>query len=240
MNSIRGGGEARPHARRYGRGTQGEHAYQYVKQEILRGRFKPSELLPINTLAAEAEVSRQPIFDAVRRLSSEQLVDVIPQVGCRVAVHNFQQMADFFILFAAVEGLLARLAAERHVVEDFRKLRRISSEIGQLRDPDVDMPARSEGYRALNHEFHRIIHEMARAPEIASLCESFWDRVDFYLTTSSGVRHFAERLFIAHDEHESLIDILEARDGATAAMAMSEHIMGFRDSLLSSLERQNV
>lgn len=97
------------------------------------------------------------------------------------------------------------------------------------------MNARSDGYQSFNREFHGIIHEMARAPEIAALAESYWDRSDFYLTSSSSHRLFAERLHEAHDEHESLITVLAARKGPLASITMSEHILSFRAKLLEAL-----
>ena len=51
------------------RGSQAQRSYDYVKQEVLRGRFQVSETLPIDTLAQEIDVSRQPILDAMRRLA---------------------------------------------------------------------------------------------------------------------------------------------------------------------------
>jgi DNA-binding GntR family transcriptional regulator len=217
------------------RGSQAQRSYDYVKQEVLRGRFQVSETLPIDTLAQEIDVSRQPILDAMRRLASEHLVEIIPQVGCRLVTHTLQEIHDFFRLFAAVEALLAEFAAERHDERQMRRLRLVSEEIAALRSPKVGMAKRSEGYRTLNREFHGIIHEMARAPEIAALSKSYFDRSDFYLTSSSSHRLFAERLHEANDEHESLITALAARKGSLAARTMNEHVLGFRNQLLEIL-----
>jgi DNA-binding GntR family transcriptional regulator len=217
------------------RGSQGQRAYEHVKQQLLRGRFLPAQMLSIDELAAEVEVSRQPILEAMRRLATERLVEIIPQVGCRVATHSAQEIGDFFQLFATIEGLLAQLAAVRHDERELRRLRTVSKEIGTLRSPGVDAAGRSEGYRSLNREFHGLIHDMARAPEIASLAQSCWDRSDFHLTSSSSLRLFAERLDEAQDEHDALITVLATRKGQLAQVTMTEHILSFRSLLLAAL-----
>lgn len=219
------------------RGSQGQRSYEYVRQELLRGRFQPLEILPIDALALEVGVSRQPILDAMRRLAEKRLIEIIPQVGCRLAKPSHHEIGDFFTLFASVEALLARFAAERHEDRELRRLRLISGEIGELRSPGIDVTARAEGHRSLNREFHGIIHEMARAPEIAHLSESFWDRSDFYLTSASSHSLFAERLSEAHDEHEALITVLASRKGNLASATMEEHILGFRAQLLEALSK---
>jgi DNA-binding GntR family transcriptional regulator len=217
------------------RGSQGQRSYDYLKHELLRGRFRPSETLPIEVLAHEIGVSRQPILDAMRRLAADRLIEIIPQVGCRVSTHTTQEIGDFFRLFAAVEGLLAQLGAERHEAKELSRLQLISREIGALRSPKVNSATRSEGYRTLNREFHGLIHVMARAPEIADLAESCWDRSDFHLTSSSSLRLFAERLNEAHDEHESVMTHMAARKGQLAAVTMTKHILCFREQLLEAL-----
>jgi DNA-binding GntR family transcriptional regulator len=199
------------------RSSQGERAYEHVKHEL--------------------SVSRQPILDAMRRLAGERLVEIIPQVGCHLAVHTRHEIGDFFLLFASVEALLTQLAAERHDDRELRRLRLISGEIGVLRSPGVSTAERSEGHRTLNREFHGIIHEMARAPELASLSEGYWDRSDFYLTSSSSHQLFAERLTEAYNEHEALITVLAARKSQLAAATMSEHILSFRGQLLEALSK---
>jgi DNA-binding GntR family transcriptional regulator len=219
------------------RGSQGPRAYEHVKSELLRGRFRPNEMLSVDDLASEVGVSRQPLLEAMRRLAAERLVEIIPQVGCRVATHSVQEIGDFFQLFATVEGLLAQLAAERHEPRELRRLRSVSGEIGALRSPKVDVDERSEGYRTLNREFHGLIHEMARAPEIAAFAQSCWDRSDFHLTSSSSLRLFAERLNEAQDEHEALITVISARKAQLAAVTMTEHILSFRAQLLAALTR---
>src|ERR1700744_2245523 len=89
---------------RAAKASQGQRSYEYVKQELLRGRFERTETLPIDLLADEIGVSRQALLAPMRRLAGERLVEIIPQVGCRLANHTVEEIHDFFRLFATVEA----------------------------------------------------------------------------------------------------------------------------------------
>lgn len=218
------------------RASQSQRAYGHIKNELLHGRFSPSETLVIDDIASELNVSRQPVLDAMRLLAHEHLVDIIPQVGCRVADPSPQEIGDFFLIFSTVEGLLAQLAAERGGPRDVQRLRLISSQIGAVKEQSTDPESMSEGYRIFNRELHGVIHTMAGAPEIVVLSQSYWDRSDFYMTSSSSLRMFAERLGEAHDEHEALIEAIASRDSVQSFSLMRNHILSSRRELLERLD----
>ena len=58
-------------------------------------------------------ISRAPVSDAIRRLTVEGLLEVLPQVGCRVVRPVPAEVKDLYEIFGATEGVIARLAAER-------------------------------------------------------------------------------------------------------------------------------
>ena len=216
-------------------GERRARAYQEIKHSLISGRYKPGDGLSVENIAAQLSISRQPVMEALRILSREGFIEIIPQVGCRVAVHSMADLGDFFRLFAAVEGLCASLAAARWETDEFDRLRTISAEIGSFRAPRFSDRERSEAYRTLNRKFHGIIGEMARAPMVSQLAHSFWDRSDFHLSAASHHPLFSERLDVAHSDHEEILDALKNRDGNGAGKLMSEHILGFRMRLLETL-----
>ena len=62
--------------------------YDLLKDRLLEGEYQSGERLSVESLKAEFGVSKQPVMEALRRLSSEGLVEIIPQVGCRVPVYD--------------------------------------------------------------------------------------------------------------------------------------------------------
>ena len=217
------------------RGHQAQRAYMAIKDKLLNGAFRPGDTLSIEALAAEIGVSRQPVLEAMRRLSGDGMVEIIPQVGCRVARHDSQSIGDFFFLFATVESLAARLAAERRDLVGLKRLARLSDDIEALTRPGASENDRANGYQRLNREFHGQIHAMAEAPEIVRLAASFWDRSDFHIANAGQTALFSDRLELAHDDHEEIMDALERGDGPQAEALMRDHILGFRAAILQRL-----
>jgi DNA-binding GntR family transcriptional regulator len=88
----------------------------------------------------------------------------------------------------------------------------------------------------LNHEFHGHIHNTARAPEIAKLAKSFWDRSDFHLATTPQSHIYAERLEIATHQHGDIITLIEDGNQKRAEKLMLNHVLGFRDAIIRALD----
>jgi len=201
----------------------GELAQQEIKGRLLDGIYTPGQKLVVEDLSAEFEVSRQPIMEALRVLSAEGLVTIIPQVGCRVASYDAQEVRDFFALFATMEGAVAALAATRRTDADLRALNEISARIGALLDEE-DLTERAHSYRIRNREFHAQIHAMADSAIIADLSRRMWNLSDFLINTAeltNPLHSIARR----HLDHQSVQHALEAKDGELARRTMEDHIM---------------
>jgi DNA-binding GntR family transcriptional regulator len=201
----------------------GELAQQEIKGRLLDGIYTPGQKLVVEDLSAEFGVSRQPIMEALRVLSAEGLVTIIPQVGCRVASYGAQEVRDFFALFATMEGAVAALAATRRTDADLRALNEISARIGALLDEE-DLTERAHSYRIRNREFHAQIHAMADSAIIADLSRRMWNLSDFLINTAeltNPLHSIARR----HLDHQSVQHALEAKDGELARRTMEDHIL---------------
>jgi DNA-binding GntR family transcriptional regulator len=201
----------------------GELAQQEIKGRLLDGIYTPGQKLVVEDLSAEFGVSRQPIMEALRVLSAEGLVTIIPQVGCRVASYGAQEVRDFFALFATMEGAVAALAATRRTDADLRALNEISARIGALLDEE-DLTERAHSYRIRNREFHAQIHAMADSAIIADLSRRMWNLSDFLINTAeltNPLHSIARR----HLDHQSVQQALEAKDGELARRTMEDHIL---------------
>jgi len=208
----------------------GTRVYDYLKSQLLEGAFHNVARLPVEDIAAELEVSRQPVMDSIKRLTVEGFLEIIPQVGSRVRRHETRDVQDFFHLFALSEAYLARLAAERAEMEDIVNLRLISAQIGALTRLRKSTLEIGKLYRILNRKFHYEIRIVARSNAVGELVETLRDRSDFFLMSDRG-GGFAERVETAHAEHEAIIDAIEERDGSRAAEAMKTHILAVEGSL---------
>lgn len=200
-----------------------DQAYAHIKKVLLDGLARDSEWFAIDEIADELGISRQPVMDAVKRLSLEGFIEIVPQVGCRTKSPTPGEIADFFRFFAAGEGLIGQLAAERATTEDILQLKMLSAQIGALGDWDGDPEARARSYRLLNRQFHAELRRIARSPTVSDIVESLADRSDFYIA-QAGNAQFNEHVTPAHDEHEAIVRAIRAHDGELARRTSEQHI----------------
>ena len=207
------------------------NAYAHIKDRILSGEFGRQSWIPVDAIAEALSVSRQPVMDAIKRLSFEGFIEIVPQVGSRVRRYTERDIRDFFVFFAQSEAYVARLAAERAESEDIVSLRMISAQIGALARLSAPAADRGKLYRNLNRVLHYELRNVARSPALGELVESLRDRSDFFIVSERGAL-FTERIDTAFAEHEAIIDAIEARDGERASRAMMAHILAVEASVL--------
>lgn len=196
-------------------------ADRYLRGLLLDGGLEPGDMVPIDAVARRLTMSRQPVRDAVNRLALEGLVDVLPQVGCRVTRPDAAAVADFFAVFAASEAVVAGMAATRRDDAEANTLRRRAVDIARRAALAGPPAGRDPAYRTLNREFHEALHELARSPAASRIAETFWDRSDFYIRAAFGSLYFSPRVRRAH---RAIVDAVVAGDAAAAELATRAHL----------------
>lgn len=196
--------------------------YDAVKPRIISGEYRPGEWLSVEDLSREFQVSRQPVMDALRRLSGEWLVEIVPQVGCRVTSFEPQAFRDFLGTFGEMEGQVGALAAERRTPEQLAELERILKALTDSAD------ARDHaGYRRSERDLHSQVLQMANSEVIARLCEQMWDFGDFVYTTLVGVRKEDPQLMRDGLESQTrLVQAIRNQNQALARLHMAVWLTG--------------
>ena len=189
------------------------------------GEYRGGERLNADRIAAALGVSRQPVFDSFKRLSTEGFLVVRPNVSCTVATYEIDQIRDFFEIFAAVEGTAAAMAASRRTDQEVVDLRRLHAQIGGLTALD-NAEERAQGYRALNREFHSMIHAMTRSTMVETTGSGMYDRADFFINGTPPRSPFADNLPARQADHARILAALENADPDAARQTIFDHIVG--------------
>lgn len=205
------------------RGGLTERAYDHLKSLLITGALKSEEWFQIDEIAEELGTSRQPVMDALRRLSIEGFVDIVPQVGCRPRQPDITEIRDFFRFFSEGEALIAELAAKRAEPDDVLKLHLISAQIGALSEQSSNSSKQADLYRSLNRELHAEMRRIARSPTLAEVVEGLGDRSDFFIACHKD-QVFSPSLKELHAEHEAIIAAIAKGNPKIARAAMQHHI----------------
>lgn len=209
-------------------GRMAANIYDTVKERLVSGGYLAGSKLSVEALRMEFQVSKQPIMEALRLLSGDGLVEIIPQVGCVVASYPIQEVADFYQMFAGFEGAIAEAASTRRTKAQIARLAEVSAQIGALR-ANPDPAIRASDYRLLNRMFHQTIHLMSGSRIMADTSRRMWDLSDFLINTTGVSKPLSTATAQRHDDHEKIRSAIEAGDAATARFEMERHIVGTVD-----------
>lgn len=201
----------------------GSLVYDEMKTRLLEGTYAPGQRLSVEALRREFAVSKQPVMDALRRLSADQLVEIIPQVGIQVSTYSEREVEDFFRLFAGVEGTIAEVAATRRTEAQLVELTRVEGLVGTLRSEAA--AERAHHYRIINRRFHAVIHEMAGSEIMVDVAQRMFDLSDFLINTTGIPAPLSNALEDRHADHQRILEALLDRDGVAARREMEAHIL---------------
>ena len=223
--------------------TVTEKVIAEIRDRILSGRYAPGAHLHEVTTAADLEVSRTPIRDALRVLANEKLLDYYPNRGYVVRDVDLHDVLDAYDVRGTLEGMACRLVAERGL--DAEAEARFA---GMLARGDAIFaqpcwgPAEQAAWRALNSEFHFTILEASGNRHLAPIMRQirfFPQMFDSRLSPESDffqtVHTRAQRLRSHHD-HGHIVEAILRREGARAEALMREHVHANRELLRRSLE----
>lgn len=91
----------------------GEIVADKIRRLILNGHLQPGARLVERDFAAQLDVSRSPVREALRILDQEGLVEKLPTRGIIVKELTRREVVEIFDIREALEGMASRLAAER-------------------------------------------------------------------------------------------------------------------------------
>ncbi len=199
--------------------------YELLKGRVLDGTYGPGHRLVIDQLVRETKVSTIPLRESLRRLEAEGWVEIIPNVGARVATFDAGEWARTMRLLARLEGLATALAAPDLSDQDLAQARRINRDMAEaLADFD---PMR---FSKLNKEFHIVICNGADDPHLVALLDTEWSRLD--LIRRSAFTHAPGRAVESVAEHDALLNLLDSRaDPDLVETAARQHKLNTLDAV---------
>jgi DNA-binding GntR family transcriptional regulator len=194
-----------------------------LREAIVTGRLQPNEHLVESDLARRLGVSRTLIRAALVRLEHEGLVEHERHRGARVRLVSEPEAVEILETRAVLEGLAARLAAERATAQDVEDLKGILADMQQLREAH-DLVAVSD----LNAQLHRRLLEISGHETAARLIGTLNSQLVRFQYRTILLPGRSERSFA---EHAEIVAAVATRDGDRAEAAMRTHLSSVADAL---------
>lgn len=209
-------------------GSQAVKAQLRLREMILAGELPAGARIAELAIVERLGVSRTPIRAALMRLEQEGLLEALPNGGYAVRTFSERDVADAIELRGTVEGLAARLAAERGVAPVvLAEARECLAQVDAvLREPALDDEAFLR-YVTLNQKFHLLLSEMAGSGVIARELERVvslpFASPSGFVVVQANSPQSRDMLVVAQDQHRQVLDAIERREGARAEAIMREH-----------------
>jgi len=199
-----------------------------LRELIFAGQLAGGARITEVAIAELLGVSRTPVRSALMRLEQEGLLEALPNGGYAVRTFSEHDVADAIELRGTLEGLAARLAAERGappvVLREARECLQRIDEL--LRESALDDAAFTR-YVAFNGRFHALLSELAGSPLVAKQLERVislpFASPSGFVVVQADTPAARDMLLIAQDQHLQVLDAIEARQGSRAEALMREH-----------------
>lgn len=197
-------------------GTTVEQMVRAVADRIVTGVLRPGEKLDEVALAERYGVSRTPVREALGQLGAMGLVDRRPNRGAIVAIVSAERLASMFEGMAELEGVCARLSAERMPAADRRALDRDHQESARL----VRLGAEDD-YEHFNTEFHSRLYAGAANAHLQDLAAQTRSRLAPFRRAQFRL---PGRLSKSWQEHDVIVTAILRGDGMAAGVAAKSHV----------------
>ncbi|PWR21654.1 GntR family transcriptional regulator [Zavarzinia compransoris] len=205
-----------------------EQVIAALRQAIVDFQLKPGQRLIERELIEQLGVSRTTVREALRELTSEGLVTVVPQRGAVVSSPSLDDAVDLYEVRASLESLIVR-----HFVQ-----RASDQEVAQLKatvdDLDATVQASADVRRILGAKdrFYAVLLEGARSPVLRTLQESIQNRVQI-LRSSSLSKSGRPKAMVR--ELRAIARAIAKRDADLAAQLCTEHVRTAARTALADL-----
>ena len=204
-----------------------EQVCERIRAAILSGALKPGSKLTEQDLAAELEVSRTPIREAIRQLEVERLVTRTPFVGVTVTQLSPQEVIELLDIREVLEGLVARLATQNMDSFHMQRLKKSLQHLAaSARKGDVG------AYLDQALAFRRVLVECCGSATLSEHVMAIENRLRL---TGSRTAVLPGRMEAAIEEHEKLMDAVARGDAEGAERLNRERIRHIRDAVAKSI-----
>jgi DNA-binding GntR family transcriptional regulator len=200
---------------------------QTLRQAILRGTLAGGQILRQESLASQLGVSRLPVREAIRQLSSEGLVQITAHRGAVVAALSADDIREIYDIRVGLETTALRLALPHLSPAILRRATLVMHEI--------EAATEAVAWGAQNWLFHITLYTPAQRPRMLALIRTMHDNVGRYLRVYPALiqqQHYSQQ------EHQQLLAACQAQDEQAALRILRQHLEGAGERLAAFVVTQ--
>lgn len=210
-----------------------ERILRDLRRRIMTLEIPPGKVVTESYLADVLQCGRTPLRDALQHLSHEYLVEILPRRGIAIAGLDIADFMSAAEASRAVEGLAARLAAERITSKQIAELEANVIQTEALIKDD-DYPALAD----LDHRFHVSIARGTGNSFLADIIARL-----HAVRSRFGFLAWRQQLNRQHSvftEHRGIFEAIRQRNGPEAEQRAMAHLQHSRERVIAAAAGQTL
>ncbi|MEP2639719.1 GntR family transcriptional regulator [Roseobacter sp.] len=187
-----------------------------LEELVFTGQFDDGDRLDEIKLAAQFDVSRTPIREALQRLVASGIAEHLPRRGVFVRQPGPVELMEMFETMAEIEAACGRLAALRISDAALAELEQANA-LCQAAVASGD----TDAYYLENERFHHTIYAQSGNSHLAEHALRLHRRLKPFRRLQLRLRG---RLAQSMAEHEAIVAALKSGDQVTCATVLRDHV----------------
>lgn len=194
-----------------------EKVYRKLRDMIALHRFEPGFSLNVQKLSKELGVSRTPMWEAMRKLEQQGVIENIPNRGVFMTRISFEQILEVIEVRGAMDVFAGRLACERINKRMIDRLAQcLPDQLRAIESGDVG------AYLLSDNKFHGLIYEASGNSYLTELYDSITLRM-LPVPISTDILIRPPHQPSVYLTHQQVVEGLANRDKAQVESALSRH-----------------
>lgn len=216
-----------------------EKIYHHLRTKLLAGEFPPGTRLDYKKISVEMGVSTTPVREAMGKLGSEGLVELVPRAGAIVRKLGAQEAVQLYGVREAIEAYAAAKAAEKISDARLQQLEGLLTKMRSLITKSFSTTNVMTGenlaeFLQSDLAFHMTIIEAAGNPRLTKLAGDSHIHSRIFGVERFG--HNQELMDEAEAIHRAIFNALKQRDATKASQLIAQHIQRSLELTLTHID----
>ena len=205
------------------RRTSVDDIFDHLRDDILSLRLRPGDKISEADVAAQFDVSRQPVRDAFSRLANLNFLLIRPQRATEVKRFSMREIVKSRFVRAAIEAEALRRAAALCDAQGAALLDdAISQQEQAIKDNDV------EKFGALDYTFHETLCQIGQVDFAFDVILAEKSKVDRLCLLSLSKENRMPDLLL---DHQAIAQAIKAQDADKAVEVGMNHLARLDDTI---------
>ena len=203
--------------------TLHEEIASNLRELIMSGELHEGDKIKEDALCNSMGISKTPLREALRVLSVEGLIKLVPNRGSFVSTPTFEEIREMFDVMSVLEGICARAAAKKMSAKDLVTLEKLHNKL----EKNFKRKAQRE-YIRINNQYHSFVQELAGNRTLNQIINGLRQKILLYRYQSLNLPARFEQSI---QEHRDLIEAFRKKDSKKAETLMRRHLKTQCDAL---------